>query len=261
VTNESLTLAIDEAPPLTDPALLVALAGWFDACGAATMALRHIAGDAGSVVIGEIDPDPFYDFTVTRPAVENVDGEQRIAWPRNVVRAVWTPGADRDLVVLSGVEPHVGWPTFVSCIVSMIERLGVGLVVTCGAVADATPHTRPPIVVGSTTDPVVAARYGLAGPTYQGPTGVVGVLHGELERHGVPAVSLRVGVPGYLPEGEHPRAVAALVERVADIVGVELPLDLGESIRLWDEAHNAWVADNPRLRAYVELLEQHYDAQ
>jgi PAC2 family len=259
MTNE-LTLAVHKAPPLTDPALLVALAGWFDASGVATAALRHIAGPANSVVIGEIDPDPFYDFTVVRPTVENVGGERRIAWPRNVLRAVRTAPPSRDLVVLAGVEPHVGWPTFVSCIVAAIERLGVGLIVTCGAVADATPHTRPPVVVGSTTDPVIAARFGLAGPSYQGPTGVVGVLHGELERHGVQAVSLRVGVPAYLPEGEHPRAVAALVGRAGEILDVSLALDFGEAISLWDEAHNAWVADNPRLRAYVELLEQHYDA-
>jgi hypothetical protein len=256
--TDDLTLAVDELSSLADPALLVALAGWFDATGTATTALRSVAG-AGSVVVGEIDPDPFYDFTVTRPTVERVGDEYRIGWPRNVLRVVRT-GAAHDLVVLAGVEPHHGWPAFVACVMEAIERLGIELVVTCGAVADAVPHTRPPVVAGSTTDPVIAARFGLAGPTYQGPTGVIGVLHGELDRRGIPAVSLRVGVPVYLPEGEHPRAVSALVARAAEVLGVTLPLDLGDEIRMWDEAHDAWVADNPRLRAYVELLEQHYDA-
>ena len=101
------------------------------------------------MVVGEIDPDRFYDFTVVRPTVENVDGERQIVWPANVFRAVRTPAEHRDLVVLEGVEPHVAWPTYVACVLEAIERLGVGLVVTLGAVADTTPHTRPPVVVGS----------------------------------------------------------------------------------------------------------------
>jgi hypothetical protein len=116
-------------------------------------------------------------------------------------------------------------------------------------------------VIGSTSDRELAATFGLSGPTYQGPTGVIGVLHGALEAQGVPSVSLRVGVPGYLPEGEHPRSVAALVAHTAHVLGIPLPVDLGDSIRMWDDAHNAWVARNERLRGYVELLEQHYDSR
>lgn len=259
--TDALTLAVDDAPALSDPVLLVALGGWFDAAGAATSALRHVVGGSNSVVVGEIDPDPFYDFTVARPSIENVDGERRIAWPANVFRAVRTPTQYRDLVGLDGIEPHVGWPSYVACVVTAIERLGVRLVVTLGAVADTTPHTRPPAVIGSTTDRELATAFGLSGPSYQGPTGVIGVLHRALEAQRVPSVSLRVGVPGYLPEGEHPRSVAALVAHTAHVLGVPLPVDLDESIRMWDDAHNAWVARNDRLRGYVELLEEHYDSR
>ena len=259
--TDALALAVDELPPLADPVLLVALGGWFDAASVATSALRLVAGESNSVVVGEIDPDRFFDFTVVRPTVENVDGERQIVWPANVFRAVRTAAEHRDLVVLEGVEPHVAWPTYVACVLEAIERLGVGLVITLGAVADTTPHTRPPSVVGSTTDPTLAATFGLVGPSYQGPTGVIGVLHGALETRGVPSISLRVGVPAYLPEGEHPRSVAALVAHTAHVLGMALQVDLAESIRLWDDAHNAWVAGNERLRGYVDLLEQHYDSR
>jgi hypothetical protein len=259
--TDALVLALDEVPPLTDPVLIVALGGWFDAAGVATSANRLIASESNSVVVGEIDPDRFYDFTVARPSIERHDGERRIVWPANVFRAVRTPGASRDLVALEGVEPHVAWPTYVSCVVEAIERLGADLVVTLGAVADMTPHTRPPVVVGSTTDGTLAATFGLSGPSYQGPTGVIGVLHGALAAHDIASVSLRVGVPGYLPEGEHPRCVAALVAHAAHVLGLPLPVDLVESIRLWDDAHEAWVAGNDRLRGYVELLEEHYDSR
>lgn len=259
--TDALALAVDELPPLADPVLLVALGGWFDAAGVATSALRLIASESNSVIVGEIDPDRFFDFTVVRPTVETVDGERRIVWPENVFRVVRTATANRDLVVLDGVEPHVAWPTYVACVLEVIDRLGAGLVITLGAVADTTPHTRPPGVVGSTTDTALAATFGLVGPSYQGPTGVIGVLHGALETNRVPSISLRVSVPAYLPEGEHPRSVAALVAHTAHVLGVPLHVDLAESIRLWDDAHNAWVAGNERLRGYVELLEQHYDSR
>jgi hypothetical protein len=258
---DALTLAADYTPALDDPVLLVALGGWFDAAGAATSALRHVVGGSSSVVVGEIDPDPFYDFSVARPSIENIDGERGIAWPANVFRAVCTPAGCRDLVGLDGIEPHVAWPSYVACVMTAIDRLGVGLVVTLGAVADTTPHTRPPAVIGSTTDRDLAATFGLSGPSYQGPTGVIGVLHGALESHGVPSVSLRVGVPGYLPDGEHPRSVAALVAHTAHVLGVPVPVDLGEAIRMWQDAHDALIARDKRLAAYVRLLEEHYDTR
>ncbi len=259
--TDALALAVDELPPLADPVLLVALGGWFDAASVATSALRLVAGESNSVVVGEIDPDPFFDFTVVRPTVENVDGERQIVWPANVFRAVRTAAEHRDLVVLEGIEPHVAWPTYVACVLEAIERLGVGLVVTLGAVADTTPHTRPPAVVGSTTDPTLAATFGLVGPSYQGPTGVIGVLHGALETRGVPSVSLRVGVPATYPRASTPGRSPPSSPTRPMFSAMALPVDLAESIRLWDDAHNAWVAGNERLRGYVELLEQHYDSR
>jgi hypothetical protein len=178
-----------------------------------------------------------------------------------VFRAVRPPVRARDVVTLEGVEPHVAWPAYIRCVLTAIDDLGAPMVVTLGAVADTTPHTRPPAVIGSTTDRTLAAEHGLAGPSYQGPTGVIGVLHGALEERGVPSVSLRVSVPGYLPEGEHPRSVAALLAHASHVLGIPLPIDLTESIRLWDEAHDAWVAGNERLGGYVELLEEHYDSR
>ena len=259
--TDALALAVDELPPLADPVLLVALGGWFDAASVATSALHLVAGESNSVVVGEIDPDRFFDFTVVRPTVENVDGERQIVWPANVFRAVRTAAEHRDLVVLEGVEPHVAWPTYVACVLEAIERLGVGLVITLGAVADTTPHTRPPAVVGVDHGPhpggdVRPRRTELSGADRRDRR----TPRGARDK-GVPSISLRVGVPAYLPEGEHPRSVAALVAHTAHVLGMALQVDLAESIRLWDDAHNAWVAGNERLRGYVDLLEQHYDSR
>ena len=154
--------------------------------------------------------------------VELVDGESRsVAWPANDFTVVRTGGA-HDLVVLNGVEPHLAWPLYIACARRVVERLGCEAVVTLGATADAVPHTRMPPVVGSTADPELARRLALSAPTYQGITGLIGVLHVEMERAGVPTISLRVGVPHYLGHMEHPLAVAALVQHLAHVLGLPL---------------------------------------
>ncbi|WP_116999654.1 PAC2 family protein [Desertimonas flava] len=261
-----LTLNLDGIEPLHAPVLVLALDGLFDVLSVASSALEHIVPDEAAVTIGEIDPDPFYDFTVERPAIELVDDPDDeasgsrpvIVWPSNVIRFVRTGGA-HDIVALDGVEPHLAWPTFVRCITTVIEQLGIDLVVTLGAVADTTPHTRMPTVTGSTSDPVLARRLALAPPSYIGPTGVVGVLHSTLEAVGTPTVSLRVGVPHYLNAGEHPRCVAALVRHVSHVIDVPIVVDLSDAIAHWEDAHTAAIADDEQLRDYVRIIEAEYD--
>jgi hypothetical protein len=255
--EEVLTLEVDELGPLTSPYLLIALTGWFDAAGAATTALSLLTTSA--VTIGEIDPDPFYDFTQERPTIDIDEGDVRdITWPANTFRVV-REGAPHDLVVLSGVEPHVAWPTFAACLTRVVERLRCEVVVTAGATADPIPHTRVPLVVGSTSSPLLGRRLGLAAPTYQGITGLIGVLHAELEQIGVPTVSLRVGVPHYLTHAEHPLAVSALLRHLGHVLDQPLDIDLGDEIHRWSALHDEAVADDDRLQAYVRMLEAEYD--
>jgi predicted ATP-grasp superfamily ATP-dependent carboligase len=255
--DEVLTLDVDELAPLHSPVLLVGLTGWFDVAGAATAALAHL--EAGAVTVGEIDADPFYDFTQERPTVELVDGEtRRITWPANDFRIVRTGGA-HDLVVLNGVEPHLAWPLFIGCSRRVVERLGCEAVVTLGATADAVPHTRMPPVVGSTADPELARRLALSAPTYQGITGLIGALHVEMEQAGVPTISLRVGVPHYLTHMEHPLAVAALLQHLAHVLGLPVNIDVQEVADRWRLQHDELVADDEQLRAYVRMLEIEFD--
>jgi predicted ATP-grasp superfamily ATP-dependent carboligase len=225
----------------------------------ATTALDHLTQAA--VTIGEIDPDPFYDFTQERPTIEIEGGDVRsIMWPANTFRVVRT-GDAHDLVVLSGVEPHLAWPTFAGCALRIVDRMRCEAVVTVGATADPVPHTRMPLVVGSSASPGLARKLGLAAPTYQGITGLIGVLHADLERIEVPTISLRVGVPHYLTHAEHPRAVAALLRHLSHVLGLTVRVDLRESIARWSTLHDEAVAEDDRLRAYVSMLEADYDRQ
>jgi predicted ATP-grasp superfamily ATP-dependent carboligase len=255
--EEVLTLDTTELAPLASPVLVIGLTGWFDVAGAATAALAHLTEHG--VTVGEIDADPFYDFTQELPIVTFVDGESRsIAWPANDFTVVRTGGA-HDLVVLNGVEPHLAWPLYISCARRVLEELGCEAVVTVGATADAVPHSRMPPVVGSTADPELARRLALSAPTYQGITGLIGALHVAMERAGVPTISLRVGVPHYLGHMEHPLAVAALVQHLAHVLGLPLTIDVHEAAERWAAQHDEAVSDDDQLRAYVRMLEIEYD--
>ena len=254
-----LTLDTADVGKLQRPVLLVGLTGWFDVAGVATTALEQLVPADAAVTVAEIDADPFYDFTQERPLVEIDDGDIRsVLWPSNAFRLVRTGGA-HDLLVLSGVEPHLSWRTYTGCVREVVRAFACQAVVTVGANADAIPHSRLPLVVGSTADPELARRLGLSAPSYQGVTGLLGVLNAELGDAGVPVVSLRVGVPHYLLHAEHPLAVTALIRHLAHVLGVTLQVDLSDQVERWRGLHDEAIADDEQLRGYVRMLEVEYD--
>lgn len=257
-----LELQLDGLGDLRSPVMLVALTGLFDISGAATTALDQFAPVDHAVTIGSIDPDPFYDFTQERPQVEFDEGELRvIRWPDNEFDVVRDRG-DRDLVVLVGVEPHLAWRTYSACLLEVAQRLGCEAVVTVGSAAEAVPHTRTPLVTGSTTDADLARRLGIGQPTYQGVTGVVGVIQTDLAAAGIPSVSLRVGIPHYLMNAEHPAAVAALQTHLAHVLSVEPPErspDFDDEVRRWRSLHDEVRDGDVQLQMYVKMLEHDYD--
>jgi hypothetical protein len=260
--DDVLTLETGELGSLRSPVMVIALTGLFDIAGAATTALDRLAPADSAVTVAEIDPDPFYDFTQERPQVEIDDGEVRvIRWPENQFDVVRSSGG-RDLVVLVGAEPHLYWRTYSECIRRVVAELGCEAVVTVGSAAEAVPHTRTPNVTGSTTDADLARRLGIGQPTFQGMTGVVGVIQADLARHGIPSVSLRVGVPHYLMNAEHPQAVAALQTHLAHVLNVPVPDDDGElaaDITRWRSLHDEVVANDVQLQMYVRMLEHDHD--
>lgn len=251
----------DAVDPLRDPIMVVALRGWFDVAGVATGALEWCIQDRTITVVASIDPDPFFDFTQERPETYlGDDGERHMRWPENEFIVARFPEGARDLVLVSGVEPHMHWNTFAECIVRCAEKLRCEVVVTVGAAAEAVPHTRSPWVIGSTTNEQLARRLGLSRPRYQGPTGVVGVIHERLDREGITGVSLRVGVPHYLANAQHPKSSAALLRHLEHVLGVPTAHDtMYEEIQRWEELHDASVEGDEQVSKYLEMLEGEYD--
>lgn len=259
--TEVLSTSFDELAPLRSPIMVVALRGWFDVAEVATSALDHVVEERVAPIVASIDPDPFFDFTQERPEVYLDDDESRlIRWPTNEFRVARFPDSPHDLVVLSGVEPHLRYATFADAIITVAQALGCEVVVTVGAAAEAVPHTRLPQVVGSSTNDGLVAALGLQRPQYQGMTGLVGVLQERLDRAGIPAVSLRVGVPHYLGNARHPQSSAALLRHLEHVLGVPTGhARLDDEVSRWRSLHDEAVAEDRQASAYLQMLESDHD--
>ena len=243
---------------LRAPALICAFKGWNDAADAASSAIEFVGSALGAKRFATIDPEDFYDFQATRPRVKMVDGQAReIVWPAVELFEARVPRAPRDLILLSGSEPSFRWRTFSRLVVELAEAIGVQLVVTLGALLADVPHTRPVSVTGLTSDPALVARLGLAPSSYEGPTGIVGILHAACQQAGLPSASLWAAVPHYIAATPNPKAALALVRKLEGLVGVAVDAtDLEGSASDYERQVNVAVQSDPDVQAFVERLEQ-----
>jgi proteasome assembly chaperone (PAC2) family protein len=255
-------LRIVERPMLRRPVLISAFRGWNDGGQAATVAAAYLAKQWDATRFADIDPESFMDFQAVRPTVSLDSGlSRRIEWPENAFFHATVPGSDRDAVILLGVEPNYRWRAFTDLVVGLARDLGVELVVTLGALLADVPHTRPAPVTGSATDPRLVEELGLQLSRYEGPTGIVGVLHDACRAADLRSVSLWSAVPHYVSLAPSPRAAKALCVRLSDLMGIPIPtVELDEAEEEYSSQVSEAVASDPETQAYVEELEQRADS-
>src|ERR671925_2339917 len=254
-------LRIVERPELHSPVLVTAFRGWNDGGQGASLAAGFLAKAWGASKFADIDPEEFYDFQVARPHVSLVDGVTRkLDWPDNAFYHAPIPGLERDAVLLLGIEPNTRWRRFTELVVGLSTELGIELVVSLGSLLADVPHTRPSPVTGSATDESLIEQYGLQGSRYEGPTGIVGVLHDACRNAGLSSVSLWAAVPHYVSLASSPRAALALCQRLADLLGTHLEAaELERAVEAYSEQVTEAVTADPDTQAYVEQLEQRAD--
>ena len=250
----------DKHPPLRDPVFIAAFEGWNDAGDAASGAVRYLLDRYDGQEFAHVDPEEFFDFTSARPHVRVDDeGQRGLTWPSTDISVVSLPD-DRDAVLIVGVEPHLRWRTFGDEIVELAKELGCSLFVTLGAMVAEVPHSRPVRVVGSVTDKALGERLDLPASTYEGPTGIVGVLTSACVEAGLPTASLWAAVPTYVPAAPSPKAALALVERLAEVLEIWLPTtDLEIASASYERQVSELVAEDDETADYVRNLEDSHD--
>jgi predicted ATP-grasp superfamily ATP-dependent carboligase len=251
-----------QQPTLVRPVLIASFRGWNDGAQGATLAGGYLAKTWEAERFADIDPEGFFDFQATRPHVSLVDEfTRRIQWPETAFYHARIDGLEQDAVLLLGVEPNLRWRTFTSLVTDLAKELGVELVVTLGSLLADVPHSRPAPVTGSASDPELVEQLGLQASRYEGPTGIVGVLHDACRRVGIPSVSLWAAVPHYVSLTPSPRAALALCDRLGELLGTEIDIaELSQAVDGYVEQVSEAVAADSDTAAYVEELEQRADA-
>ncbi len=250
-----------DRPEIEKPALILAFEGWNDAGEAATTAAQHIVDRLVGNEFATIDPEPFYDFTAARPDIVLTDGDREIQWPTNSFS--WIPGTSTrtDLIVMSGIEPQLRWRTYTEQILAIVEEFDVDLVVTLGALIADVVHSRPTAVYASSYDPKLIAELDLEPSSYEGPTGIVGVINEGLRTQGYGAISLWGTVPSYVPHASSPKATLALVTRVSTLLGMTVPTTALEiAASAYERQITDLVDDDEETKAYIARLEEEYDS-
>ena len=248
-------------PRLRRPVLVAAFEGWNDAADAATTAGRYLLDRWDARPFATIDPEIFYDFSSTRPQVHLADGITReIIWPSNELSAGTLPRTQRDVVVLLGVEPQLRWRTFCEQVVGIARELGVEMMLALGALLADVAHSRPVRVTGTAADPDLVARLGLERSRYEGPTGIVGVLHDACRQAGIPSASLWAAVPHYVAATPSPKAALALVQRTSSLLSSPvLTTDLELAAADYERQVTEVVESDDDVAGYVHQLEERVD--
>jgi len=250
-----------ERSDLRDPVLVAAFSGWNDAGEAASTAVSFLVESFGAEEIARIDPEEFYDFTEVRPTIRLVEGRTReVEWPETAFYAAEIPGADCDLVLLQGTEPSLRWRTFADAVADTAQQLGSRLVVTLGALLSDVPHTRPVTITGIASDDALVNRLGFERSSYEGPTGIVGILHAAFAQAEIQSASLWASIPHYVAATPNPKGALALVRAFEGVVGIAVDAsDLEEAASDYEHQVSAAVANDPDVRAFVEKLEEVLD--
>jgi proteasome assembly chaperone (PAC2) family protein len=244
-------------PQLRSPVLVCSFRGWNDAAAAASTALATVAESLDGELIAQVDPEEYFDFQSTRPTISLVEGQtRRIDWPENNLIAARIPAADRDLVLLDGTEPNLRWRTFSETIATAADALGVEMVITMGALIAEVSHTLPVPITGLASDPQLVQELDLQRSSYEGPTGIVGIVHDSCQQVGMSSASLWAAVPHYVAAVPNPKAALALLRRLEGLTGIAVEAsDLEEETSSYEEQIGRAVASNPEIEELVERIE------
>ena len=250
--------------------MIIAFSGWNDAGEAATGATSHLLGafldpsfSNDAELIADFDSEEFYDFQVNRPHVKiDRDQTRTLDWPGTRILSLLTPHLEHDFVIVQGVEPSMKWRTFTYQLLDLADDLEVSMILTLGCMLADAPHTRPISVTGTGAHPSIATRLGVQVSSYEGPTGILGVIVDLCLRRGIDAISLWASLPHYASNSPSPKATLALLNALEDFLEIDLPLgDLPRAALEWEREVSELAQEDSEISAYVKALEESKDSE
>jgi predicted ATP-grasp superfamily ATP-dependent carboligase len=246
---------------LRAPAMVCAFQGWNDAGDSASSAVAFLVSALEGKRFARIDSQEFYDFQANRPSVRLLEGSaEEIMWPTVEIYEAFAPRAMRDLVLVQGVEPSMRWRSFSEHLVDLAEVLGVKVILSLGALLSDVAHSRPVAMTGYASDPSMLVRLGITPSNYEGPTGIISVLHTACIHAGIPSATMWAGIPHYVAAAANPKAALALVRRIEGVVGVSVDVtELEAASEEYERQVGIAVQNDPEIQAFVERLEREAD--
>jgi proteasome assembly chaperone (PAC2) family protein len=253
-------IELEAVPELNDPIVVAAFEGWNDAGESATAAVEYLARAWDATLVAAMDPEDYYDFQVNRPRIGLVDGQRALQWPTTRVLLARDTPAGRDVLLVMGIEPSIRWRSYCAELLDFAMHHGASLLVTLGGLLADVPHSRPIPVSVTSEDPGLRERHGLERSTYEGPTGIVGVVVDQARQRGLPALSAWAAVPHYAGGAPSPKATLALVNRLEELLECVIDdTELVEQARAWERGVDELAASDDEVAEYVQSLEQAQD--
>ena len=249
-------------PALRNPMAVLAFEGWNDAADAASRALYYLLEHHEEIPLAQLDMEAYINYQLSRP-VMSLDGAARhVHWPVTGFFALLLPEHDRDLVLVLGEEPHLLWRRYCVEVIGVLRRLGVREAAALGAFMSQIPHTQPIPIFGSSGDPDFAMRMGISPSTYEGPTGIAGVIAAAMEDEGMESSGLWAGVPHYLAGSPSPTAARALLYALGDLIGWRFDVAaLDEEAAGYEATVNNLIDDSEGMAEYIERLEEESESR
>lgn len=247
--------------PAEDAILIAAFEGWNDAGSAASEALAHLVEVWGADLVDELDPEEYLDFQEHRPVVQTLpDGGRELTWPTTKTFVAEPPRTARRVVLVHGIEPALRWRGYCAEILAVAESLGVRTIITLGALLADVPHTRAIPVTVTSDDPVVQHLLDVESNPYEGPTGIVGVLHDTAQKAGFHSLAVWAAVPHYVAHPPSPKVTVAILNRLESFLGETIDLGaLTEDALAWQHGVDQLTAEDSDIAEYVQQLEEAKD--
>ncbi|WP_300265055.1 PAC2 family protein [Microbacterium sp.] len=244
--------------------VVVAFDGWNDAGEAASGVIEVLRENAEYELVHTVDPELYFDYQYTRPSSRmDATGHRELRWPEASLWRPTTPPSDgsTEFWILTGVEPARTWQAFANEFIDIALRDDITGVLTLGAMLSDVPHTRPISVFAASSNEQVRETLGLERSLYEGPVGILSVFEHFAETAGIPTATLWASVPHYVATAApSPKATLALLDRLHDLTGVDLPRErLRTEAAAWEVSIDAAAAEDEEMTEYIHQLERTRD--